>query len=47
MKKTGIITYHSAYNYGSAFQAYGTQEALAKLGYDVEIVLNLQSKCNR
>lgn len=38
MKKIGIITYHSAYNFGSTLQAYATQEALKKLGYDCEII---------
>lgn len=39
MEKIGIITYHSAYNYGSVFQAYATQEALRSMGCsDVEIV---------
>lgn len=38
MKKIGIITYHSAYNYGSVLQAYATQYALEKLGYDSEII---------
>ncbi|GEA30038.1 polysaccharide pyruvyl transferase family protein [Clostridium diolis] len=34
MKKIGIITYHSAYNYGSALQAYATQEMVKKIcGY--------------
>lgn len=28
MKNVAIITYHGAYNYGSVFQAYATQEAL-------------------
>ena len=34
----GIITYHSAYNYGSAFQAYATQRAVETLGFDAEII---------
>ena len=39
MKKTiGLITYHSAYNYGSVLQAYATQVALRKLGYDSKII---------
>lgn len=37
-KKIGIITYHSAYNFGSALQAYATQKAIGKLGYENEIV---------
>ena len=38
MKNVGLITYHSAYNYGSALQAYATQEAIQLLGHDVEII---------
>lgn len=36
--KTGIITYHSAYNFGSVLQAYATQKTLEKLGYEAEII---------
>lgn len=36
--KIGIYTIHSAYNYGAMFQAYGTQKAIEKLGYDSEFV---------
>ena len=38
MNKVGIITYHSAYNYGSVLQAYATQVAVKKLGFDAEII---------
>ena len=38
MKKIGIITYHSAYNFGSALQAYATQEVINNLGYTAEII---------
>ncbi|MDO7138869.1 polysaccharide pyruvyl transferase family protein [Algibacter lectus] len=41
--KIGIYTIHSAYNYGAMFQAYATQKALEKLGYDSEFV-NLYTK---
>lgn len=41
--KIGLITYHSAYNYGSVFQAYATQEALRNLCPSVEVV-NYRSK---
>ena len=34
----GIITYHSAYNFGSALQAYATQQTLDILGYQTEII---------
>lgn len=37
-KKIGIITYHAAYNYGSALQAYATQEIIKLLGYDAKII---------
>lgn len=36
--KVGLITYHSAYNIGSALQAFTTQTAVKRLGYDVEII---------
>lgn len=36
--KIGLITYHSAYNYGSALQAYATQAAVENLGWEVEII---------
>lgn len=38
MKKTGIITYHAAYNYGSVLQAFATQKVVETLNQDVEIV---------
>lgn len=38
MKKIGIITYHSAYNYGSVLQAYATQKMVNKIAGDSEIV---------
>ena len=36
--KTGLITYHAAYNFGSVLQAYATQKTLEKMGYPNEIV---------
>lgn len=36
--KIGIITYHSAYNFGSALQAYATQRALYSLGFPSRIL---------
>ena len=36
--KIGLITFHSAYNYGSVLQAFSTQAALRKLGFDAEII---------
>ena len=37
-KKCGIVTFHSAYNFGSVLQAYATQEYITKLGYDTKII---------
>jgi hypothetical protein len=37
-KNIGIITYHAAYNFGSVLQAYATQEAVRKLGFNPEII---------
>ena len=34
----GIITYHSAYNYGSVLQAYATQEAVKSIDSNVKII---------
>lgn len=36
--KTGILTYHSAYNYGSVLQAYATQNALASLDCPANLI---------
>ncbi len=36
--KVGIITYHAAYNFGSVLQAYATQCAVEKLGFEPEII---------
>lgn len=38
MKRVGVITKHGIFNYGSFMQAYATQRAIEKLGYDVEII---------
>lgn len=38
MNKIGIITYHSAYNFGSVLQAYATQCAVQKFSGDVEVI---------
>lgn len=38
MKKIGILTYHSGYNYGACLQAFALQTTLNKLGYDNEII---------
>lgn len=36
--KIGLITYHSAYNFGSVLQAYATQHTLEALGYEVDMI---------
>ena len=36
--KIGLITYHSAYNFGSVLQALATQEILERMGHSVEII---------
>lgn len=38
MKPVGLITYHSAYNFGSVLQALATQQAIERLGYPVEVI---------
>lgn len=38
MKRIGIITIVRVNNYGAELQAYATQEALCKMGYDAEII---------
>lgn len=43
MKKIGMVTYHSAYNFGSVLQAYATQKVLEDLGYYARI-LNYRMK---
>lgn len=36
--KVGIVTFHSAHNYGAVLQAWSLQEYLKQQGYEVEIV---------
>lgn len=38
MEKVGILTYHSAYNYGSVLQAYATQRAVEALCGNAQII---------
>ena len=38
MKRVGIVTMHKVVNYGSALQAWATQEVIRRLGYDVLII---------
>ena len=37
-KKIGIITFHSAHNYGAVLQAFASQKFLEKSGYNTEII---------
>lgn len=36
--KVGLITYHSAYNFGSVLQAYATQETIKNIAKECEII---------
>ena len=36
--KVGLITYHSAYNFGSVMQAYATQEVLRSIAGNCEVI---------
>ncbi len=38
MKKIGIVTFHTALNYGAVMQTYALQNFLHDLGYDVEVI---------
>ena len=38
ISKIALITYHSAYNFGSVLQAYATQQALRLIGYNTDII---------
>lgn len=38
LSRVGILTYHSAYNFGSVLQAFATQEAIKSLGCEAEII---------
>lgn len=38
MKKIGLITYHSAYNFGSVLQAYATQRIIQKIAGNCEVI---------
>lgn len=45
MKKVGIVTFFSNYNYGSVLQAYALSQFLFQKGYDAEII-DYQNKKN-
>jgi len=36
--KIGLLTFHSAHNYGAVLQAYATFEKVKQLGYDIDII---------
>lgn len=38
MKKIGILTFHTAHNYGAVLQCYALQEMLKSMGHDVEVI---------
>lgn len=38
MKKVGIMTIHTTYNYGAVLQAYATQAFFSSRGYDAELI---------
>lgn len=37
-QKIGLITYHSAYNFGSVLQSYATIKILERIGFKVEVI---------
>lgn len=46
-KKIGIITFHSAHNYGASLQCYALQETLKKKGYDTKIINYRNNKIDK
>lgn len=36
--KVGLLTFHSAHNYGAVLQAYATQEVVKSLGHEIELI---------
>ncbi len=38
MKKVGLLTIHSPYNYGAALQAYATQKSICDIGAECKII---------
>lgn len=38
MKKIGILTYHTGYNYGASLQNYALQKVIKRMGHDVETI---------
>ncbi|MBP3793165.1 MAG: polysaccharide pyruvyl transferase family protein [Ruminococcus sp.] len=49
MKKVGIVTYYSIYNYGSVLQAYALNKTVLKLGFSPVLIdhANMNKKWNR
>ena len=43
IKKTGILTFHNAHNYGAALQAFALRNKLRNMGYEAEII----NYCNK
>lgn len=44
MKKIGILTYHTGFNYGASLQAFALQTMINKYGYENEII-NFETEC--
>lgn len=38
MKKIGIATVYTGYNYGSALQAFATKHVLSDMGYEAQLL---------
>lgn len=47
MQKTGILTFHAAYNFGSNLQAYALQKTIKKLGDENCEIINYKSKSQK
>ena len=46
-KKIGVITFHSAHNYGASLQCYALQETLKKKGYNTRIINYRNNKIDK
>ena len=38
MSKIGIMTFHTALNYGAVFQTYALEKILMDMGHDVKVI---------
>ena len=47
MAKVGILTFHSALNFGAVLQAYALQKYLEKCGHDVDIINYIPERIKR